>query len=502
MIVEPPTAANLTPAPIPASTCIDTSAKDCDTVEQIDAKLLHMQEQWAQSRSGPFPESVLNTIAYLRGELEQQALPSALAPAHTPNSSPIATFESDTATPAQTPSQTPTAAPTPTSSIPVPVPILAPALPSAPTTTTDSRTAITAEATTAITAATAEQHNMMRSNSGESKESEGTGREEIGELENTESIAKGEGETERRIDEETMVKHEDMKEVRAQTGEDDMTRRQPTPFDWAMDVDKSMSPVPAMFPERAAAEHVDLLPSVSNQPTHIPTDNPAPAMHISATSRQPAPTAELVPVDAPRPKPIVHSLRDISGLRSNARNPWSSMCHRRLPSHPPRDFSSLCSGTTNPWGGLRHHNHRSYPQHLHRRYLASDPHSHSNLNPWHPHHSISPPQNPFNPHSHSYPLLRTEPPANIFQIIRHPIGISETKPKITKTISNNTASPAGSQEQFRTTCCTCGNIIPSHGQDRDSQRSSDMSRRRFKRGFDIRFGRRSNRRFSRMFSVW
>jgi len=62
-IYETTTANNITPAPIPTSTCIDTAAEDCETVEQIDAKLLRMQEQWAQSRSGPFPERIRDAIS-------------------------------------------------------------------------------------------------------------------------------------------------------------------------------------------------------------------------------------------------------------------------------------------------------------------------------------------------------------------------------------------------------------------------------------------------------
>jgi hypothetical protein len=102
--------------------------------------------------------------------------------------------------------------------------------------------------------------------------------------------------------------------------------------------------------------------------------------------------------------------------------------------HGLQDFSALRSGSKDPWRSLGHRNHRSYPQRPHRTHLAPDPHRHSNSNPRHPYHSISPPQYLFNPHSHSYPP-RTELPANIFQIIRHPIRIYETKLKITKTLS-------------------------------------------------------------------
>ena|SRR5882757_5653266 len=84
------------------------------------------------------------------------------------------------------------------------------------------------------------------------------------------------------------------------------------------------------------------------------------------------------------------------------------------------------------------------------------------------------------------------PPVHIIQTIQHPHGISPTKLKITKNILT---TPAKIINDMSTARCACGNIIPSHGQDRDSWRSSDTSRRRFKRGFDIRFGRRFSRRF-------
>ena len=116
-----------------------------------------MQEQWAQSRSGPFPESILNAIAYFRSELEQQA--PAPAPAHSLNSSPIATFKLDTATPAQTTSQV-------------------------STTTTDSSTAASMETMMVTMVATVKLHDTPQDNSEEKEGSESMRREEISEEKN------------------------------------------------------------------------------------------------------------------------------------------------------------------------------------------------------------------------------------------------------------------------------------------------------------------------------
>ena len=203
-VVKPPTATNnLTPAPIPTSTCIDTAPEDCETVKQIDVKLLRMWEQWAQSRSGPFLESVLNTIAYLRSELEQQAPPS--APGHSLNSSPIATFELDTATPAQTTSQ-------------------------ASTTTTDLSTAASTETMTVAMVATVELHDTTQDDSEEKEGSESMRREEISEEKNgEEEQEKRAEERERRAEEqekgrerEVQREEEDTEEERIKENQDDV----------------------------------------------------------------------------------------------------------------------------------------------------------------------------------------------------------------------------------------------------------------------------------------
>jgi len=73
-IVEPTAATNIPtpthtdPATVPAWLAND----DCDTVAKVEARLLRMEQYWAESRTGPFPESVRNAIAELRASFEKR----------------------------------------------------------------------------------------------------------------------------------------------------------------------------------------------------------------------------------------------------------------------------------------------------------------------------------------------------------------------------------------------------------------------------------------------
>jgi hypothetical protein len=167
--------------------------------------------------------------------------------------------------------------------------------------------------------ATAEQHDMTRSDSGESEESEGTRREEIGELEDTESIEKGEGETERRIDEK--VKNEDTKEVHPQAGEDNATCCQSTPFDWATETDELIGPGPSasnFCPIKPPSPLVSPKPApclpnpaTPSQPIRAPLkpNNPDPApSHFAHTSPIPVESAPIVPKLAPSDSVQVSSI--------------------------------------------------------------------------------------------------------------------------------------------------------------------------------------------------
>jgi hypothetical protein len=212
---------------------------------------------------------------------------------------------------------------------------------------------------------TGELHETTQHESKESKGSEGMGRDEISENQNTEeNIEKGEQETKRRIDEEKVVGNKDTKEVHAQTGEDDAMSHQSTPFDWATDVDELMSPVPVMFPDRTPAEHtdykpimradpIDILPSMSNQPAHVTTDN-TPTVGVNPVtdiipiastlitcndlSINPAPTVLATPF-----LPTIHGPHDLSGLRLGTKNPWGSIQCRRDHSYSARNWTALWS---------------------------------------------------------------------------------------------------------------------------------------------------------------
>jgi hypothetical protein len=168
-------------------------------------------------------------------------------------------------------------------------------------------------------------------------------------LEDTGSIEKGEGETERRIDKK--VKNEDTREVRTPIDRDDVTHHQPPPFDWTTDVEQLTSSVPVLFTNSTPAEHVDM----SNKPAYITSDNSTPTLGadtvadttptdpVSAAITQANPalaepirTAVTVSINTSN-NPVIYPPRDFSGLRSGARNPWGSISHRRHRFHPVRD---------------------------------------------------------------------------------------------------------------------------------------------------------------------
>jgi hypothetical protein len=69
-IVEP-NAATHSPVPDPTQNPAMSSASaddDMDSVEKIDAELARMERDWAETRSGPFPEGVRNAFEDLRAE--------------------------------------------------------------------------------------------------------------------------------------------------------------------------------------------------------------------------------------------------------------------------------------------------------------------------------------------------------------------------------------------------------------------------------------------------
>jgi hypothetical protein len=546
--VEPPTIANLTPALIP-TTCIDTAPEDCETVEQIDAKLLRMQEQWAQSRSGPFPESILNVIAYLRSELEQQAPPSAPAPAHSPNSSPITTFESDTATPAQTSSQ-------------------------APTTTTDSSAAASTEKTMVAMTAAVKLHETTQDDSEEHEGSEETRRDEIGEGEIARRERAKEGENEK-----GEVASKGIEERRGEVrgnlpppeahNAHSATTHEPVRIDWATDIDQSIGPVPSPsdFRPTTPANHnreattnsitSDTAPGVNESRSPASLIKPSANGCPQGSSKPPSPLASPIPAHRPLanpatppqlvrepPKPAVTPQN--SDVAPCARTPATGASNEHTPAaptdctpaahspnapalvnpvpsdvtidpvpepaafakpdqivpastippivHGPRDFSALHSGTQNPWGSIHSRRYRSHPAPTYRRHSGPGPPQYPHSHPPHPRHLNSRPRHSFNaqphrifdtrqpephqlnPNSNFHRPAKPQPPAHNFQIIQHPLGISDSKPKIIKNIPAPPILSAETQEHTHVSHCACGAILP------------------FRRSRRWRFGRRFHRR--------
>ena len=460
LIVEPPEyTETVTP---PAQSARDNG----DTVEQVDAKLLRMEQHWAESRSSPFPESIRSAIADLRLAVERKETEAAW----------------------------------------------------------DAAVQVCA-----VHAAELEEQSE-----------EG--------LEEEESERRLEEENERRIDEEQQPTFDWATDIDQSIGPvpsvtdfrpttpPQTVRTLPAPTDckpaaYTPTTPALVNPDPgdtACAPSLhdvapASTAPTDPTPVQSMHMSMVPTD-PAPALpKPPLVNPEPAPRhsvqASFIPVDpapvyapsvpttsvhvstspAVRTNPIAstmpaaRALRDLSGLKSGARNPWSNLSHRRSYIHPPRDLSSLRSSTLNPWSSLRHRNHRSHLSHPHR-YSDSEPLRHSHSNPLHP----EPARLPTNPESH-FPVQSPIEPVQLFQIIQHPRGISLNKPKISKTVS---PTPAKFQKKSCTARCACGNIIPTYNPDRRSWRRMDIRRRRFEGGFDSRFRRRFSRRFSRRFCDW
>jgi hypothetical protein len=440
LIVEPTTTANQTaPEYTETVTLPAQSARDNgDTVEQVDAKLLRMEQCWAESRSSLFPESIRSAIAVLRLAVERKETEAAWN---------------------------------------------------------------AAVQVCAVHAAELEE------------QSEGGLEEE------EESERRSEEENERRINEEEET--EFTKEVRTETTGDDAPRHQPAQLNWATNIDESIGPVPCVTdfrptmpsqpvrapPKRTVAQPnapalVDPDPSdvapgpegvppASAAPTEpapiIPKPEPVPGALINPSLNAPVASPDPIPAFA-KPSPIVpvlstpsivHGPCNFSALRSDTRNPWSSLNHRRRRPYSHTHYTDL---------RLKLLNHSNLPP-LHLRHsvpsvspVRHSPSSQSNsyLHPWHP--------EPFRlakPHVSAAP----QPPVNIFQVIQHPHGISSTKPKITKNIPAYPILSADTQEY---TCvrCACSAASPVHGLDRGSWRLRDP-RWRFGRRFSRRFHSRS-----------
>lgn len=56
---------------IPTSSALRITNGD-DTVKKVNAKLLHMEQYWAEFQSGPFPKGIQNSGAELRAVVEKE----------------------------------------------------------------------------------------------------------------------------------------------------------------------------------------------------------------------------------------------------------------------------------------------------------------------------------------------------------------------------------------------------------------------------------------------
>ena len=300
-------------------------------------------------------------------------------------------------------------------------------------------------------------------------------------LEEEESERRLEEENKRRINEEKQT--EFAKEVHTEMTGDDAPHHQPAWFDWATNNDESIGPVPSVSKFRPTTPPQPVRPSLT--PTVIPPDDNV--VPHACTIAMSTPTAPCAPVNPSPNMPV--RLPDPIAAAFVKPDPIAPAASTPSIMHGPRNFSALCSDTQNPWGSIYHRQYHSCPVH---RDSSTDTHRYLHRDSLHSHHLISPPPLPFNS---SY--FCAKPPVQNLQIIQHPREISPTKPKITKTIPTNLASPVESQEQFRVVHCPCGNIISSHRQHQDSWKSTDTRRRTFKRGFERRFETRGQlcRRF-------
>jgi hypothetical protein len=143
-------------------------------------------------------------------------------------------------------------------------------------------------------------------------------------------------------------------------------------LDWATNDDESIGPVPnaSEFRPSTPAQPVCAPPRPAVTPSN---DDAAPCAHTPAMGA----TSDHVPAASvptkctpgtytPTP-PIIHSPRDLSGLRSGLQNPWGSLTRCRQHSYLLHDHSSLSSDAPNPWGSLRRR-HYSRSSHAPRRF--------------------------------------------------------------------------------------------------------------------------------------
>lgn len=476
------------------ATSPELTEEDVNTVEKLDEKLARMEQHWAETQSGPFPEGVRNAIADLRVSLERDTETA-------PTSETAATPERlDQALDVRHVT---------------PVPARSEVEQTTTTTATDPDATTTDGVITVATAATVKpQHESEETEKEERKgrkpnkekketrtmeeESERNAKREGSEIVEMRGVEGVEG-----VEEEQAVRrvsakeggNEEKKETVSKGIEEsqDEVRGNPPPptahpasvatvreprrrFDWATETDRSIGPVPNASDFRPT-KHPS--PLASPEPTPRLLDNPvAPSQPVcmppkptaTPSNGDVAPSVRTPAMRAPtephaRTLSIVYGPRDLSALRSGTSNPWDSIKRRHHHSYPPRDLTTLRSDSVNPWGSLHHQRHRSYPLPI---YFAQPSSKEGNL------------------HSPA-------PPVHIIQTIRHPHGISPTKPKITKNIPAFPILSVETQEHTRVSHCACGAILPIRRLDRGSWRLRDPR---------WRFGRRFSSRFRSRFWDW
>ncbi|KIM71025.1 hypothetical protein PILCRDRAFT_830561 [Piloderma croceum F 1598] len=347
--------------------------ENMNTVEKIDTQLARMEQNWAATRSGPFPEGARNAIAKLRASLEERdtAAPAAYETTTTPERLDRVADARHVTTPSTT---------VPTQAI---------------TTTADSNTAV-----------------------------EQQGNEEL--------AAGREEDQERRAEE-----HKGVREREVDMGERErIEESRSEQFDWAMDADSSIGPVPSARDFRPTApalvnpdpSDVACIPYPAGivpfpvSPKPIAPNNPVPSV-----LKEPAPTVLVTPVS-----PTVYGPRDLSALRSGTSNPWGTLRRRHYHrySHTPRQFRSAKRGQF---------------AHL---YTANTP-------------------------IHKHPISKTTPssPFRVFETVKHPHGIGPNKPVIRVPVSITANAPTHHvheraivkvtpPHQTDTLRCECGRLIP------------------------------------------
>jgi hypothetical protein len=226
-------------------------------------------------------------------------------------------------------------------------------------------------------------------------------------------------------------------------------------FDWAMDADSLIGPVPSardFRPTAPVAANPNRTPNRCIPATSAPTNN-APTLvnpNPSDVACIPYP-AGIMPFPV-NPKPIAPN----DPVPSVLNTPVSPMVYG------PRDLSALRSGMSNPWGSLR------------RRHYGRDPHV--------PHQFTCRRQHrqryPANTYVPAIPTLKPPTPAPIciFETVRHPHGIGPNKPVIRVPARMEMATsthPALSDQAIVKSApplhppasvqCRCGQLVPVSG---------------------------------------